>query len=87
MPLGEYMQSVLKSNKSIRLNKTSLFKGKHFLEGKGELDFSDLPKASPNQLKEIKAKIKYDREKRQIKRFILFGFILCIVLIIIFKIL
>lgn len=87
MPLGEFMQSVLKSNKSIRLNKASRFKTEDSLIGKGELDFSDLPKANSNQLKEIKEKIKLDLKTKQIKRFILFGFIVCVVVIIVFQML
>lgn len=81
------MQSVLKWNKSTRLNKASRFKSEDSLIGKDELDFSDLPKASSNQLKEIKEKIKRDLKTKQIKRFIFYDFTVCIVVTIIFQML
>lgn len=70
MPLGEYMQSVLKSNKSILKGKKNKF-DQSFSAEKGTLDFSHLPKATPKQLNEIRSKIKIESKKRMILRLLL----------------
>ncbi|WP_298900366.1 hypothetical protein [uncultured Psychroserpens sp.] len=66
MPLGESMISSLKSNKSIRLDKSSRFKktlGGYGKNAKSEFDF---PEASPELLHQIKQKAKKDHKRHQV---------------------
>ena len=80
MPLGEYMQSVLKSNKSIRRAKKNRFKDNDTSITKGVLDFSHLPKATPHEIDNLKKMLKKEQKTRLTKQVVLF---LVIVLIII----
>lgn len=62
MPLGESMISILRSNKNIMLDKSKRFRktlGGYNKNGKTEYN---LPKATPEQLQEIRKKLK--RENR-----------------------
>ncbi len=80
MPLGEYMQSVLKSNKSILRRKKNKF-DKSSLSKKSALDFSHIPKATPKQLSNIKRKIKNEARKKAIYRLLLFVSVLILIIV------
>jgi len=62
MPVGEYMFSSLKSNKSIMLDKSSRFK--KTLGGYGDLDKSqfDFPKVTPEDLKNIRDRLQKEKK-------------------------
>lgn len=62
MPLGESMRSVLKSNKSIMLDKSKRFKKTLGGYDKNRKMEFDLPKATPKQLREIRQRIKKDNQ-------------------------
>ena len=62
MPLGESMISTLKSNKNIMLDKSKRFKKTLGGYGKDKVTEYDLPKATPDQLLEIRKRLK--RENR-----------------------
>ena len=72
MPLGESMISSLKSNKSIKLDKTSRFKKTLGGYGKNRKSEFNFPKASPELLDQIRQKAKKDRKKRQMMSIALF---------------
>lgn len=58
MPLGESMVSVLKSNKNIMLDKSKRFRKTLGGYGKnGKVEYN-LPKATPEQLLEIRKRLK-----------------------------
>lgn len=58
MPLGESMINTVKSNKSIRLDKSKHFRKSLGGYNKDKKVIKDLPKASPEQLKEIRQRLK-----------------------------
>ncbi len=65
MPFGESFLTTIKSNKSIMLDKS-----RRFRKTQGGFDWSknknlDFPKATPEQLKEIRERMQ--REQRQIR--------------------
>lgn len=72
MPFGESFLSTLKSNKSIMLDKS-----KRFRKTSGSFDWSkskldNLPKATPEQLLEIKNRIRKENKQALIKQSIVF---------------
>jgi len=66
MPLGESMISSLKSNNSIKLDKSSRFKKTLGGYGKNKKTKFDFPKASPELLKKIRLKAEKDHKRSQI---------------------
>jgi len=66
MPLGESMISSLRSNKSIKLDKSSRFKKTLGGYEKNRTTEFDFPVARPELLEEIKLKAKKDHNRSQI---------------------
>lgn len=71
MPTGESFLSTIKSNKAIMLDKS-----RRFRKTLGGYDWSkspklDLPKATPEQLKEIRLRIKLENRKIKLKQFVI----------------
>lgn len=62
MPLGESMISILRSNKNIMLEKSKRFRKTLGGYGKNDKMEYNLPKATPEQLQEIRKRLK--RENR-----------------------
>lgn len=79
MPLGEYMQSVLKSNKSILRHKKKKFDNQTFVS-KGTLDFSHLPKSNADALGNIKKNIIKESFKKTRLRFVV---CICIMIVLV----
>lgn len=82
MPFGESFLSTIKSNKSIMLDKS-----RRFRKTQGGFDWSksqqfDFPKATPEQLKEIKNKIQRENKQTRTKNLLLFAALFAILLII-----
>ena len=78
MPLGESMQSILKSNKNIMLDRSKHFrkvKSKHSINKNIEYNF---PEADTKILKAIKSKLKKDQKSADRILFILLILILII---------
>ncbi|MBC3845137.1 hypothetical protein H8K90_01985 [Winogradskyella echinorum] len=67
MPLGESMRSTLKSNKSIMLDKSKRFRKTLGGYDKNRKIEFNLPKATPEQLKEIRQKLKKENQNLWIK--------------------
>lgn len=67
MPLGESMRSTLKSNKSIMLDKSKRFRKTLGGYDKNRKIEFNLPKATPEQLKEIRRKLKKENQNLWIK--------------------
>nr|WP_321231860.1 hypothetical protein [uncultured Psychroserpens sp.] len=66
MPLGESMISSLKSNKNIKLDKSSRFKKTLGGYGKNRKVTFDFPEASPELLEQIRIKAKKDYKRNQV---------------------
>ena len=66
MPTGESMLSSLKSNKSIKLDKSTRFKKTLGGYGKNKKPEYDFPEASPELLKEIRLKTQKDHKRTQL---------------------
>ena len=71
MPFAESMISVVKSNKSIMLDKSKRFRKTQGGYGKNKKVEYDFPEATPEVLKEIKIKIKMEKRQLWIKVIIL----------------
>ncbi|WP_369997386.1 hypothetical protein [Winogradskyella sp.] len=67
MPLGESMASALKSNKSIKIDKSKRFRKTPGGYAKNRKVKYELPKATPEQLQEIKTRIKRENKIMWIK--------------------
>ncbi|MFK7833041.1 MAG: hypothetical protein AB8B52_07185 [Winogradskyella sp.] len=67
MPLGEAMISSLKSNKSIRLDKSRRFRKTLGGYAKSKNTTCDVPKATPSQLKVIRQKLEKENQRLTIK--------------------
>lgn len=67
MPLGESMRSTLKSNKSIMLDKSKRYRKTLGGYDKNRKIEFNLPKATPEQLKEIRQKLKKENQNLWIK--------------------
>lgn len=72
MPLGESMISSLKSNKSIKLDKSSRFKKTLGGYGKNKSSKFDFPEATPELLVAIQLKIKKNYNRNLIVSSIVF---------------
>lgn len=81
MPLGESMISSLKSNNSIKLDKSSRFRKTLGGYGKNRKPEFDFPEANPELLEQIRLKAKKDYKRSQIIFvvffIILFGLVVC----------
>ena len=66
MPLGESMISSLRSNNSIKLDKSSRFRKTLGGYGKNRKPEFDFPKANPELLEQIRLKAKKDHKRSQI---------------------
>ncbi len=84
MPLGESMISSLKSNKSIKLDKTSRFKKTLGGYGKNKRHEFDFPKASPELLEQIKQKAQKDHKRKRLISAILFIILFCVLVYVTF---
>ena len=67
MPLGESMISIIKSNKSIILDKSQRFRKTLGGYGKAGKTEYNLPKATPIQLNEIRKKLKKENQLLWVK--------------------
>jgi len=67
MPFSESMISTLKSNKGIMLDKSKRFRKTLGGYNKQRQSIGDLPKATPQQLKEIRKRIKIENKLLWIK--------------------
>jgi hypothetical protein len=86
MPLGESMISSLKSNNSIKLDKSSRFKKTLGGYGKNKKPTYDFPKATPEVLAEIQSKTKKEQKLIQRTTILVFISVISIFLFIIFLI-
>ena len=76
MPLSESMLSVIKSNKSIMLDKSKRFRktlGGYDTKEKSKFNF---PEASPQMIKELRMRLIKENKQRRLKQFLLLGVIL-----------
>ncbi|WP_178990163.1 hypothetical protein [Winogradskyella schleiferi] len=67
MPLGESMISVVNSNKRIMLDKSKRFRKSLGGYGKSRKPEYDFPKAAPEQLIEIRRKLKKENQMHWVK--------------------
>ena len=84
MPLGESMISSLKSNKSIRLDKTSRFRKTPGGYEKNKTIVYDFPEATPELPESIKSKAIRERKILHLKTLLTFVIITIAILIIVF---
>ncbi len=82
MPLGESMQSILKSNKNIMLDKS-----KHFRKSQSKFTSNkkveyNLPQSNTKILRDIKSRLKNDQEKADRNQFVMLVFTFIVVAVI-----
>lgn len=76
MPLSESMLSVIKSNKSIMLDKSKRFRktlGGYDAKEKSKFNF---PEATPQMIKELRLRLIKENKQRRLKQLLLLGVIL-----------
>jgi len=81
MPFGESFLSTITSNKSIMLDKS-----RRFRKTPGSFDWSkskhnDFPKATPQELKRIREKLKREHFQIKKKRILVFCFLMLILIV------
>ena len=86
MPLGESMLSTIRSNKSVRLDKSKHFRKTKSVYGENSKTEYDFPKASPELLVEIKERMRKENKKTRTKIFVLSIVLVLIILIMLFLI-
>lgn len=84
MPFPESMISILKSNKSIMLDKSKRFR--KTLSGYGQMDRDefDFPETTPEVLRNIRERLQKERRQLLWKRSLLFGIIVIILFLILY---
>ena len=85
MPLGESMISSLKSNESIKLDKSKRFRKTMGGYSKSKRTEYDFPKATPELIKRIKEKMLKQHKRQHRVSIILLGSILIVALICLVK--
>ena len=80
MPFGESFLTTIKNNKSIMLDKS-----RRFRKTSGGFDWSksqqfDFPKATPQELKRIREKLKREHRQTRVKQISIFCIIMLIVI-------
>ena len=86
MPLGESMLSTLRSNKSVRLDKSKHFRKTKGVYGENSKTEYNFPEASPELLLEIKARMRKENKKTRTKMVVISTVLVVVVLILLFLI-
>ncbi len=82
MPFGESFLTTIKNNKSIMLDKS-----RRFRKTSGSFDWSksqqfDFPKATPQELKRIREKLKREQRKTRVKQILIFCVVILIIILV-----
>ncbi|SHG61051.1 hypothetical protein [Winogradskyella jejuensis] len=86
MPLGESMLSTIRSNKSIRIDKSKHFRKTKSVYGENSKTEYNFPEASPELLEKIKERIQKENKKTRTKMVVISTVLVVVVLILLFLI-